>query len=322
MKILSIFNTFSSQVESDAQLQGYIDGLSSILMQRGVDQDVVLSSCLNTAPCRSHLMDLFDDNLFYSFIDELQPLPVTVNLTALKMTTLRGSYDAYLYVDSGVRLTEEVQIAQLVHNHKDNNAAMTSAVVNTDGGYYETLHWGEYVDDYRDIDKHFTHGIYKIPLGGAVNLHFQLFDRSIYESFNSRIYSDIFAGQASESVFTYICASLKKPFILTNDVKVDHLTGMDGASSGFSPAEWVRKGNNRLDHPFKIDSIFRVIREGAPFGLGYQTFSPEGVQPDRSKYDDNGFALTDDLMYYIRSNLFLNKNQFDYGAINHQLITL
>ena len=324
MKILAIYNSFSNLYnESEMQLQGYIDGLSSILMQRGVDQDVVWSSCLNTTACRNYVMDCFGDSVFYSFIDELQPLPVTVNLTAQAMTTLRGrgGYDAYLYVDSGIRLNEDFQIAQLVHTHKDNNAGMTSGLTDTDTGLFEACGWGEYIDDHRDIDKFFKHGIYQFKIGEACSLHFQLFDRSIYEFFGERIYTDIWASHCSESCFSHICASINKPYIITNEVKVQHLIGMDGASGGFSPAEWVRKGNNRLDHAYKTRSIFEIFREGQPLGLGFQEFGG-GVIAPKDQFSPEGFALNDALKYYIRDHLFLNKNQLDYGSINRQLIAL
>lgn len=323
MKILSIFNTFANlRQESDPQFQGYIDGLTSVLMQRGIKQDIVWSSCLNTPSTRCKLMDIFEQDIYYSFIDQLEPLPVTVNLTAMKMDEKYGPYDAFLYIDSGIRFLEEHQLAKFLHVHQDTKAGMTSCVTDTDGGYFECLHWGNYIDDYRDIDSHFTDGIFRIPIGGACNLHCQFFDRSIFETFNNKIYVDSFAGQASESVFSHICASVGKSWILTNKIKVQHLVGMDGASSGFSPAEWVRKGNNRLDHPYKIDSIFRVIREGQKYGLGIQEFSSEGIQSDKSKFDENGFALDPQLKYYIRDNLFVPKSLLDYDKIKYQLIKL
>lgn len=324
MKILVIFNTFNAgREESEAQIQGYIDGISSILMQRGVDQDVVLSSCLNTVACRNYLMDYFEGNIYSSFINELQPLPVTVNLTAQSMTNLRGrdGYDLYLYVDSGVRLTDDFQIAQLVHTHKDNNAGMTSGLTETDTGLFEACGWGSHVDDHRDIDKYFTNGVYKFKIGQACSLHFQLFDRAIYEFFGERIYTDIWSSHCSESCFSHICASIHKPYIITNEVKVQHLIGMDGASGGFSPAEWVRRGNNRLDHPYRTRSIFEIFQEGQSKGLGFQEFGG-GVIAPKDKFSPEGFALDDSLKYYIKDHLFLNRNQLDYGAINHQLIKL
>lgn len=324
MKILTIFNTFANlKNESDAQIQGYIDGLSSILMQKGVDQDIVLSSCLNTVACRNHLMDYFEDSITYSFINEIQPLPVTVNLTALKMTSFkgRGGYDAYLYVDSGVRFEEEFQLANLVHIHRDNKAGMTSALTDTDTGLFEACGWGSHIDDHRDIDKYFTNGVYQFKIGQACSLHLQLFDRAIYDTFNERIYTDIWASHCSESCFSHICASICKPYIITNEVKVRHLIGMDGASGGFSPAEWVRRGNNRLDHPYKTRSIFEIFQEGQSKGLGFQEFGG-GVIAPKDKFSPEGFALDDSLKYYIKDHLFLNRNQLDYGAINHQLIEL
>lgn len=323
MKILSIFNTFANnKPESEAQIQGYIDGLTSVLMQKGVDQDVVLSSCLNTALTRNYLMEVFDNSIYYSFINELQPLPVTVNLTVLEMEEKYGPYDAFLYVDSGIRFRDEYQLAHLVHTHYDYKAGMTSALTSNDTGLFEAMGWGKHIDDHSDIDKYFDkQGVFKFPIGGACCLHLQLFDKAIYEFFNKRIYTDIWSSHCSESCFSHICASISKNYILTKEVVVDHLIGMDGASGGFSPGEWVRKGNNRLNHPYRTRSIFEIFNEGQHLGLGFQEFGG-GVIAPKDKFSPEGFALEEQLKYYIRDNLFLSKNLLDYDKIKHELISL
>lgn len=322
MKILSIYNTFANnKQESDAQFQGYVDGISSILMQKGVDQDVVISSCLNTTPCRTRLMDVFESNIRYSFIDELQPLPVTVNLTVMKMEEKYGPYDAFLYVDSGVRFRDEYQLAHLVHTHYDYKAGMTSALTSNDTGLYEAMGWGKHIDDHSDIAKYFDkQGVFKFPIGGACCLHLQLFDRAIYESFG-KIYTDIWASHCSESCFSHICGSIGKNYIITNEVVVDHLIGMDGASGGFSPRAWMEKGGNRLDHPYKTRSIFEIFKDGQHLGLGFQEFGG-GVIAPKDQFSPEGFALNQDLKHYIKNNVFLSKELLDYNKIKHQLITL
>lgn len=322
MKILSIFNTFgASREESEAQVRGYEEGLSSILMQRGVDHDIVLSSCLNTAPTRNHLMEVFDDSIFYSFIDQCEPLPVTVNLTVMKMEEKYGPYDGYLYIDSGIRLTEDDQIAKLAHIHSDNNAAMTSGLTDNDTGIFEGLQFGRFVDDHENLDSLFTNGIYRIPVGRAVSLHFMIFDKSIYAEFN-RIYTDLFASHTSESSFSFICASLHKPWILTNTVKVLHTLGLDGQSGGFSPSEWVRKGNSRFDHPYKVNSVVEIFNRGKEFGLGLQIWDNVVVPDIQDKFDAEGGALDPRLKDFIRDNLFLSKDLLNYDTIKCQLIKL
>lgn len=322
MKILSIFNTYGGGVqESDKQIQGYQDGLSTLLMQRGVEQDVVLSSCLNTTPARTKLMDVYEDNIFYSFTDELRPLPVTVNLTAKRMTELRGPYDIYCYVDSGIRFREEHQLAHLVHIHYDHKAGMTSALTQNDTGLYESCHWGQYPDDHRDIDKYFKNGIYKFKVGEACCLHLQLFDKSIYDFFDQRIYYECFASQCSEASFSHLCASINKPYIITNEVVVDHEISMDGPSSGFSARKWVEKGNSRFDHPYLCGSLIDIFKRGQHLGLGMQEHCGVVVSP-KDQFSSEGFALNPDLKHYIKNNVFLSKELLDYSKIKHQLIQL
>lgn len=322
MKILTCFNSYCGATERPEQILGYIDGISSILMQQGIYQDVVWSSCLNSPPCRSKVMDIFEDNIYYCFIDELHPISVTFNLSALKMTELRDEpYDLYLYIDSGIRFLDENQLKILTDIHIKNKSGMTSAMVDLDSGIFEGLKWGKHIDDHTDIDKYFENGIYQIKLGQAISIHCQLFDKEIYTNFN-RLCGDIFAGHALETVFSHICASIGKKNLLTNKVLVHHLPGMDGGAAGFSPADWVRKGNDRLDQPYKIDSIFRVMREGQKYGLGYVEWYPQAVKTDMSKFDENGFALDPQLKHYIKDNIFLSKELLDYNKIKCDLIRL
>ena len=142
-----------------------------------------------------------------------------------------------------------------------------------------------------------------------------------YEIFG-RIYTDCFLGHCSESVSSHVCASIKKSYLLTNKVKVSHLTGLDGGSSGYSPAEWVRKGNSRFDQPYRIPSIREAIKRGLQYGMGYQAWCPEGFPADKSKFDENQFALDPELKHYIKREMFLSKELLDYNKIAHQLIQL
>jgi hypothetical protein len=164
-------------------------------------------------------------------------------------------------------------------------------------------------------DDAFVNGNLIIPVGKAVNLHVQIFSNEFFKIYN-RILPDIFAGQCMESVFSFMCAAIKKKWVVHKGIILNHKTGMDGPSSGFSPAQWMMSGKNRWDHLFlKNESILNIINRGYEYGMGYEEVQKIVVH-DSSKYDENGYAKSDQLKEYIRDNLYLSTNEFDYSKIN------
>jgi hypothetical protein len=79
-------------------------------------------------------------------------------------------------------------------------------------------------------------------------------------------------------------------------------------------------GKNRWDHLFmKNESIVDIIKRGTEYGMGYEEVQ-RIVMHDSSKYDENGYSRSDKLKEYIRDNLYLSSNEFDYSKINRKFI--
>ena len=96
---------------------------------------------------------------------------------------------------------------------------------------------------------------------------------------------------------------------------------MDGRSSGFSPEQAHIERGTTADHPFVIDSIFdRIVTEdGYNLGFGYEECRSIMVH-DSSKYDENGHCKNDELKEWIKNNLFLSKEEFDYEKMNWEVV--
>ena len=201
---------------------------------------------------------------------------------------------------------------------------MTSGRVDRDSGIERWLgvdHPDEMTkenrDRYKKLDSHI-----KIPIGKTVNLHIQLFDNSIYKFYDRKLMPDIFASFCSESIHSYICASLGKNFYLSKDVFLPHETSMDVACSGNRP-EWAKqqKGIENWQHTFALpypETMNNILKNPEMWdsGCGYEILeNVASHNPDC--YDENEKCKDPErLGNFILDNFYLKKWDFNYDDIN------
>jgi hypothetical protein len=312
-KLLVIYNTCGIRLqERDIDnVPYYIMCLENLLSQTLNDYTVVLSSCKNSPQCIKMLIDHFGDRIDYSLVDEIVPINVTLNHAAIECIKKYGSFEGYLYLDSGSLLTTSHDLQHLYNLMKSGPYGMVSALANCDNG----LEW-----IYPDIDvlKILQTHNFIIPLGRGVNNHIQVFTHELV-NYYGKIVPDIFASYCTESVFSCMCAALNLKWVLSNSVRVNHHPTLDGASSGFDPVKWEKDGNKTYDHPFMIHSIMDRIctDEARRLGLGYEECR-QIMMHDPSQYDNNGFCTNDQLKDFIKEKLFLTKEEFDYSKMNYK----
>jgi hypothetical protein len=314
-KLAVIFNTCG--VSRRENVSHYISAINSILNQDFDDFHVVLSSCMNSQAVQQEMVEEFGDRLFYNFINELVPVPVSFNHSVQKYVENVGAAEGYLYVDSGCSFPDPQTLKKLYELHDSGPYGMTAALTNTDTGLWEWFGYGRYGNDLEGIrarmfenDKHFI-----VPIGKTINLHCQIFSEDL-RSFYGKCYTDIFAGQCSESVFSFINAALSLKFVVHKDLIVDHKVSMDGASSGFLPHSWVQRGNRAWDHPFGFSgSIVDRIKDGQTYGLGYEELQ-RILTHDPDQFSEEGFCRNNELKHFIKDRLFLQPNEYDYTTLN------
>lgn len=311
-QLLVIFNTCGINRENPL---GYSSHINTILNQNFKDFHLCISSCMNSKYCTNFLINQFGNFISYNQIYDKLPISITFNDSVEQCVNTFGEFEHYMFIDSGIDFSVSKNILQDLFNlHTSGPYAMTSARTDDDMGLND---W--FGTDMRG-DSIFFNGHLVIPVGKAVNLHAQIFSKEIFKAYK-KILPDIFAGQCMESVFSFMCAALKKKWIVHKDIILYHKTGMDGPSSGFSPVSWTMiSGKPRWDHLFCTnETILNIINRGYEYGMGYEEIQNIVIH-DKSKYDDDGYCISEELKNYIKDNLYLNKNQFNYSKINRKFI--
>ncbi len=312
-KLLVVYNTCGISGRSNVVF--YRQAINSILNQNFKDIRIVLSSCYNTRDDFNSIYSTFSNLISYNYIQHKLPINITFNHTCLECIKHFGEFEGYLYIDSGCKFTRADDISNLYDLFKSGPYGMVSARTDTDTGFQ----WLYKTKDSLGNEL-FEKGDFIIPVGGAANAHVIIYSNLLFQNYG-KVLSDIFAGQCSESVQTFICAALKTNWIISKDIVTQHSTGVDGPSAGFSPDLHAMRGKKKWDHLFGTDeSILDIISRGKEFGMGYEEFQ-QIVMHNKDKFDESGFALDDRLKDYIKDNLFLKQSQFDYNSVRHQFVS-
>lgn len=304
-RLLVVYNTCGIKPSSQQNLPYYFESINNILGQDLDGIHVVLSGCAHQAHIAQQIKDTLQQKISYNFIPEVLPVNVTFNDTVLQCIEAFGEFEGYMYVDSGIDFQRQHNVLNALYSlMKSGPYGMVAARADSDTGFstwYKTSDLGQNL---------FDEGPLIVDIGKAVNLHVQIFHNDL-QSFYGRLIPDIFAGQCTESTFSFMCAALKMLWIV-HPLVVHHHTAMDGPSMGFRPppTSW--------EHAFgTTEKIVDIINRGVPYGMGYEELRQIAMH-NPEKFDENLFATDVNLKHYIRDNLFLSREQFNYDAINRE----
>jgi len=298
--LLTVYNICGISGKDNTQY--YLPAINNILAQEDVDNKVVVSTCCNPAPQIETLKSTFGDKISFNINNDIYPVNVTFNHSVREAIKRFGNFKNYMYVDSGCIFTGAKDLKNLYELHKSKYYGMTASRTSTDLGIKGWFGMEE--------DEFFKDGPHLVSVGKTVNLHVQIFSHDILEYYEN-ILPDIFASFCTESVFSFICSAIKKQFIVSEDVKVDHLWSMDGASSGF-PRPQLPWTHTFRSHRSMEDLV--LDEEGTKLGFGYEECN-EVKMHDPSQFDENHLCINDGLKKFLKDNLYLDKDLLDYDNI-------
>lgn len=307
MRTLLVYNTcgLSGHDHSDV----YIDHVKTLLAQdfRGA---VAVSGCRLLPRTKRSLVTKLPPDVIFNFIADLLPVNVTFNHTVMACERLRGPFDAHVYIDSGVRLESlrpEVPhhrvVATLEALLATGRYAVVTGQVDNDTGHEHLGPWDGRSD-------------YEVPVGRACNAHFNFYHRSLYETFGRPV-PDVFAGNCSESVFTFMCAAVRRRWAVSGRVVVPHRRWLDGASAGFGGlhAGW--------DNLFAGKSMRAILADPEMWGsgMGYEECNRVFLH-DPARYAPDGSAIDPErLRRFLAANFYLRPADFDYGGVRSRAVS-
>lgn len=286
--------------------------LINILEQDYPNYHVCVSGCKITETSKVRFKEIqkkYSNKLSLVFTDEIHPVNVTFNKTCMIMSE-KNYYDGFLYVASDVNFTNYKNvITDMVKLHFDKNSGITSVVVNYDSGIIPWM--GEFVFNVLLEQDH-----YKIPVGKSCNMHCMLFDSKFYEGFSHKIIPDIFRSYCTESVFSFLTASIGKNFMIhKKNLMLQHVGHADGSSGGFQGYRgWKDLYLSKLPVEERL-----MTTEAKECGFGYEECGNVFIH-DSTKYNLDGSVKSPKRLFdFIKKSLYLSDEELNYSEIKTEI---
>lgn len=330
-RILVVYNICGVKKDNTYQYPIFLDSIAS----QKFDGEVVVavSACQPRERTIPHLNKEFP-NFHYNVMEDLYPVNVTFNKTVLDCVDRFGAFDGYFYQACDVTMKTEDTYQGLFNclQSGDSNG-LIAAQIDRDSCYAYGLKLGggrHGVDDERAREEMFRDGKdYTVPIGKACAAHLLLFSPNILEYYG-RLLPDLFAAYCTESIFSFVCAAIKRNWIISKDYHIYHVASMDSPSAGFRPekrepepydypipqfAEYHEKFG-LADGQKRADSLLHIFQNdyAKSIGLGYEECE-EIAMHDDTQFDSNHFCLNTDLAKYIKEHAYVGSHILDYDKI-------
>ena len=313
-KYLVVYNTCGISGKDNSDY--YISAIKSIESQNYNNYILALSSCLNKDEHIEKVMKNCEID-FVNRINETLPVNITFNDTVRECIKHYGEFDGFLYLDSGIKFTDNNQLGLLFSEFESGNYGMVSSQVDNDFG------WCWFGKD--EYSRPILSENLLVPIGKACNLHCQIFSNKIFEEYGN-VLPDIFRSYCTESVFSFVNSAIKKQWIVTSKVRVHHAfvvpdgqpndgDGLDGHSSGFKAPHGTW---DDVYPPFTMKEIVS-FEEGTNCGFGYEEIRNIKLHK-KECFDENYICKNDDLKKFIKKYLYRSQDDFVYDNINKTII--
>jgi hypothetical protein len=247
---------------------------------------------------------------------------ITFNNAILKCIEKYGEFDNYTYIAADALIEQEDTIENMTNVMTSNSSiGMYSAQIDKDNCYAYGLKLGggrHIIDDERARYEMFKDDTdYVVPVGKACAAHLNMYSNELFSYYN-RCCPDIFASYCTESIFTFVVAAIKKHWVISKDYCIKHFPSLDGPSCGFEPEKYKMENpkTGAYDHSFIGSSLMPIFENdyARSIGLGYEECA-NIVMHDQSQFDTNNFCINEELREYIKNNLYLSTDKFDYNNI-------
>jgi len=283
------------------------------LLNQDYDPDsfqLLVSGCGVSEETEKKLMMRYGQRVWHNHVLARLPVQITFNKAIENVIHhTKTDYDGFIYIDSGMNCGSSKNIfTEISKRSQTKKYAMLTIQPNTDSGFQQINAAGKLTDSSWKHTTPYTEDM-EIRIGYSLCLHFQYFNRAIRDYYG-KVLPDIFPS-GFESVLAYLASGLHLKWSIIKDIMIEHQISVDGPNSG------TPKIPLRDQLMFGLDIKTTIINNYAKsLGLGYSEWAGGvSMAHDPEKFDEEGFAKDERLKEYLRDNLSVKPNRFDYDQI-------
>jgi hypothetical protein len=289
-------------------LQWYITCIDNLLKIKYRKYHILISGCRVTKDTKTELYNRYKGKVSFYYTEHYLPVNITFNKAVIDAVSRYGEFDGYIYIDSGVDIEDKYNILNEIEKRfSTNKYGMISVQTDDDNGHYWFLNREQFLRDPYIRKEDFI-----VPLGKCVHLHFQCFHNNLLKAFG-RLLPDIFIAYCTESVLSFLNASIDKQWVILKDIILKHDKGTDGATLSYDHTGPRGQHWNNLYGcmdiiPLLSNSLTKEV------GFGYEEIN-QILMHDDSKFTSEGFAKDKKLLEFVKDNLYLTNEHLDYRFI-------
>jgi hypothetical protein len=267
----------------------------------------------------------FNNQIFFNFINELHPINVTFNHSVILCSSFE-EYRGFLFVSSDIKFIGENDFQRMFIFHDTHNVGISNFIVDNEN----------WIPTHISVDfwEHLSHRHTDFPFGSSINCDCMIFDKEIFKTYK-KVIPDIFRSWCTESVFPFLCASINKVHKCHDrSVVVHHAINLREGSSTIARSG-CEKGCDDL-YKSKINVFERLLsREAFECGFGYaeshfnvHTWTREHINKIYLVHNPDAYISdyipkdTDRLVNFMKTAVFLNRDELDYSKIKFQFLNV
>ena len=284
----------------------YIKCIDNLLKLTHAKYHVAVSGCRVSTETKQELYNRYKDKVSFIYTENFLAVNVTFNLAVRYCVKKFGSFTGYLYFDSGVDIENNYGLLNEIEERVlQDKYSMITIQTDTDHGH----HWfnPDHVNNPYIKNKDFI-----MPVGKCCNLHVSYFSDELRKTF-TRPLPDIFRAFCTESVLSFLNASIKKQWVILKDIILTHDKTTDGAVGSYDVVGPKLVPWNNL---YGTADMKKIVDDpnAREVGLGYEELA--GIlMHDPQLYTPEGHCKNNILKDYIKDKLFLTPDQLNYDHI-------
>lgn len=305
MRILAIINSYNLS-SFPSFLKNNIDGwlkqdlpsdcvldivLSDVVSSDGVREEIRQYAKANSKPNKNFTIICHNTNV---------PVYISFNLCIKHFNTL-NKYDYFIYSSEDCVMTLENDLTNILSDFKYSpNVGQVTGLVNLDNTIF-----------YKHYDAHKKNAQpFKIQLSESINMHFSVWSYEFMSKYDFK-YVDVLTAYATESLYTFLHAAVGTEWVHCRKVLLSHQRSKK--PKGYLGYEVFKQYRS-------IESIFKP---GMDVGLGFECWMAS-LRSEKRKhwypikkgvYSKRGVCKKPDRLHeYIKNNLFIPKDVFDYDS--------